>query len=169
MKTISFTLVEKQMRKKTFGIISTISTKNFPHSTGVVFGMSPPQSQLFFYILTGKNYAKTNYIRKNPNVAFTIPFPHYYFRFTPASTVTFQGKAGIIPINDLDAINVFKSKRILKMILPTKDDVDELNEDVFIRIRPSGTFFCYGVGYGILDIARNISNVAYSVDLPKNR
>lgn len=35
----SFESVEKEVRKKTFGVLSTIDSKGRPHSTGIIFGV----------------------------------------------------------------------------------------------------------------------------------
>ncbi len=37
----SFEYIENQLRKRHFGILSTISLQNRPHSVGVVYAVSP--------------------------------------------------------------------------------------------------------------------------------
>ena len=44
-KEFTFEFVEKHVRKKSFGILTTIDRKGRPHSTGIVYGVSPPESK----------------------------------------------------------------------------------------------------------------------------
>ncbi len=40
----TFEYVEAAVRKKTFGVLTTIDGEGRPHSTGVLYGVSPPAS-----------------------------------------------------------------------------------------------------------------------------
>jgi len=90
-KEFNFSFVEKQIRKKSFGVLTTINKNGTPHTTGILYGVSPTSSKFALYSLTSKNYKKVRNIKRDPRVSFLIPFPHYYIRFAPSSTVTFQG------------------------------------------------------------------------------
>ena len=119
MKQKNFTseFIEKMIRKKSFGILSTVSPNNWSQSTGVVYGVTDKSEKLKLYIITSKNYKKTQNISKNPHVSFVITFPHYYIRFAPASTVQFQALAKILPMTDKGAIHSFYKKRILRNLI----------------------------------------------------
>jgi nitroimidazol reductase NimA-like FMN-containing flavoprotein (pyridoxamine 5'-phosphate oxidase superfamily) len=99
----SFDSVEKAVRTKTFGVLTTIDAKGRPHSTGIIYGVSPPTSPFALYILVGENYAKVRNIKRNPSVSLVVTFPHYYVRFAPASYAMFRGTAEIVPFSDPDA------------------------------------------------------------------
>jgi len=164
----SFESVEEEVRKKTFGILSTIDSKGRPHSTGIIFGDSPPTSPFALYVLVGENYAKVRNIKRNPSVSLVVTFPHYYIRFAPASYVMFRGKAEIVPITDPDARWAMSQKRIQRMNLETDPEQAGTNV-VFIKIIPEPTVFCYGLGFGLMEMRGNHTNVGYKVNIPENR
>ncbi len=76
-KQIPFESVEKAVRKKTFGVLTTIDSKGRPHSTGIIYAVGPPESQFAFYCITGANYVKVRNIKHNPTVSLVVTFPHY--------------------------------------------------------------------------------------------
>ncbi|MDF1539519.1 MAG: pyridoxamine 5'-phosphate oxidase family protein [Candidatus Thorarchaeota archaeon] len=137
-----FEYIEKQLRKKSFGVISTIDSKGRPHSTGVIYTIAPKPNPFHFYIVTGVEYRKAKYIEANPNVAFMVTFPHYWLRFVPANVVHFQGKADILPFEDSIGRESFMQNRISRMNLNTETD----DEIIFIRIKPSKKLNVYGLG-----------------------
>ena len=46
-----FDFIEKNLRKKTFGILTTITPEGRPHSVGVVYAM-PPDLPFCLYLIT---------------------------------------------------------------------------------------------------------------------
>ena len=164
----TFEFVENAVRKKTFGILTAIDFKERPHSTGIIYGVSPPDSPFTLYILPGDNYAKVRYIRKNPQVSLVVTFPHYWLRFAPASYVMFRGTADILPFNEPDGIWAMSQSRIGRMNLNTDVEAAGTNM-VFIKITPEPTIFCYGLGYGIMEMRSNHANVGYKVIIPDER
>lgn len=162
----SFEYVESQLRKKTFGVLGTVDSKNRPHSTGILYGVAPKEYPFTLYIGTSKKYRKTKNIQNNPGVSFVVTFPHYYLRFAPASVVQFQGKAEILPFDDPVGRAAFQTSRILRMSLDTEIDHSDL---VFIKIIPDSKIFCYGVGIGLMELMRNPHESDYSVFVPEER
>ena len=146
MREFSFDFVEGRIRKKTFGVLTTINRQERPHSTGVLYGISPPESKFSIYVMAGAGYAKVRNVKRNPNVSLVVTFPHYYVRFVPASYVMFRGKAEVVPPDDTDGRWAFNQKRILRM----SQSVDAASEPVFIRLDPEPTVFCFGVGIGTI-------------------
>ncbi len=165
METPSFEFVEEQMRKKDFGFLTVIDSKNRPHTTGILYGLAPKEQPFAVYILTGKNYMKTKYASKNPNVSFAIPFPHYWLRFVPSNTVQFQGTAEILPLTDEIAIETFQSRKMLKMNLES----DYEGEMVFIRITPRKKIWVFGLGYSVMDMRSDHTAGSYTVYVPGDR
>lgn len=149
-------------------VLSTADSKGRPHSTGVLYGISPEPKFLFF-ILTAKNYKKVRNIKENPHVSFVVPFPHYYFRFVPDSTVQIQGIAKIVPFDNPGAQEVFSQKRILKMMLEQSYKLDVKDELVFIKIKPNRKIFCYGLGMGIMELRKNLESGEYTVTIPEDK
>ncbi len=162
----SFDIIEEHVRKKTYGVFTAIDSKSRPHSTGILYGVSPPGSRFVFYILTSDRYAKVRHIRRNPNVSLVVSFPHYYLRFVPANYAMFRGLADVVPFEDEDAQWAFKQKRILRMNLETDPGSHKL---LFIRMSPEPTVFCYGVGFGILQLRSSHETAMYKVTIPEHR
>ena len=63
------------MRKKTFGVLTTIDRRGRPPSTGVLYGVSPPASPFACFVLTLESYVKIRNVRTNPEATLVIPFP----------------------------------------------------------------------------------------------
>jgi len=163
-----FNFIEKQVRKKTFGVISTIDSKGRPHSTGIIYAVGPSESPFALYCVVGSNYAKARNINRNPNVSFVVTYPHYWIRFAPASYVMFRGTAEIVPFDNPDAQWAMNQTRIGRMNLQT--EADNANaEYVFIKINPEPTVFCYGLGHGIMEMRSDHTNMGYKVTIPKER
>ncbi len=165
---ISFSFVEKQVRKKTFGILTTLNKNGTPHTTGILYGVSSPAKEFVLYSLTSKKYKKVRNIKRNPNISFLIPFPHYYIRFAPASTVTFQGIIDFIPVDDLEFLEIFSKKRILRLIVKQiqKGDHDNMT---FLRIKPNAKVLCHGLGINVFKMRKGHAQGGYSVTIPEDR
>ena len=73
--TLSFAEVETEVRKKTFGVLTTIDAEGRPHSTGVLYGVAPPSSPFALFILTGERYVKVRNVRSNPAVSLSSRSP----------------------------------------------------------------------------------------------
>ncbi|RDE13285.1 MAG: hypothetical protein C4K47_06345 [Candidatus Thorarchaeota archaeon] len=165
MRELGFDFVEREIRKKTFGVLTTIDHRERPHSTGVLYGVSRPESGFSIYVMAGAGSAKVRNVRSNPNVSLLVTFPHYYLRFVPASYVMFRGKAKIVMPDDSDGRWAFSQKRILRM----NQSAEATTESVFIGIDPEPTVFCYGVGIGINQLRKHIESGAYKVTIPEER
>ena len=163
-----FDYVEKQVRKKTFGIISTIDSKGRPHSTGIIYAVGSPDSPFALYSIVGEKYAKVRNIKRNPKVSLVVTFPHYWIRFAPASYVMFRGTAEIVPGNDPDGHWAMSQTRIGRMNLQV--EAEEIGMDfVYIKITPEPTVFCYSLGFGLMEARGNPENLGYKVTIPKER
>ncbi len=163
---VSFEVVEREVRKKSFGVLSVVDSKGCPHSTGILFGVSPPQSKFAFYIIVGSRYAKVRHIKRNPNVSLVVTFPHYYIRFAPASYAMFRGFADFVSIDDEEVQWAFRQKRLLRMNI---DTVPEQYEIAVIRIRPEPTVFCYGIGIGLNELRKSHEAGSHKVTIPEHR
>jgi general stress protein 26 len=83
VKRPTFDFIEKQIRKKSFGINSTVTPKGHAHSTGIMYGVSLPEKKFALYSTSSETYKKVRNIKKNPHISFVVPFPHYYLRMIP--------------------------------------------------------------------------------------
>ena len=165
-----FDYVEKQLRKKNFGILTTVTPEGRPHSVGVVYAMAPPGLQFFcLYLITRPVLKKGRNIRDNPNVSFVVPFPHYVFRSIPPRCIQFQGKAELLSIDDPIVVKAFQSSIVLKRSM---EHSLRLGESIFIRIVPDKKIFCFGIGANLLKFLipsqnKNLGN--FYVIVPENR
>ena len=164
-KRFTFESVEKAVRKKSFGVLTTIDSKGRPHSTGIIYAVGSPDKSFALYSIVAKNYAKVRNIKRNPNVSLVVTFPHYWIRFAPASYAMFRGTAEIFPDNDSDGRWAMSQSRIGRMNLQT-DTEEEL---VYIKLTPEPTVFCYGVGIGLMELRRDLESAAYKVTIPEDR
>jgi general stress protein 26 len=162
----AFAFIEAQLRRKTFGVLSTINRAGSLQTTGIIYAVSPPAAPLRLYLLTDRSYLKVRNISRNSEVSFLVPYPHHLFPFVPASCISFPGTAEIVPIEDPEGRQAFTTRRILRMNL---DEAAAIDDPVFIRIRPRRSMHCYGVGIGLLTIARKPAEAAYSVEIPAER
>ena len=160
-----FDQVMREVRKKTFGVFNSVDTKNRPHSTGIIFAVSPPGEELAFYIVTQAKSAKIRNIKSNPNVSLVVTFPHYYLRFIPDSTVMFRGTAEIIALDDEGAQAAFAQKKMTRMNLEVDSDV--LKGSVVIKIRPTKRVYVYGVGIGLNQMRKDPTTARYKVTIPE--
>lgn len=164
----SFDLVERNVRKKTFGVLTTIDSKGRPHSTGIIYAVGSPDSPFALYSLVEVNYAKVRNIKRNSNVSLVVTFPHYWVRFAPASYVMFRGTAEILPSSNSDGRWAMSQTRIGRMNLRTESKLIG-TELVFVKITPEPTVFCFGLGIGIMEIRGDHANAAYKVVIPEER
>jgi hypothetical protein len=162
----SFAFIEAQLRKKTFGVLSTINPKGSLQTTGIIYGISPPETAFRLYLLTDRSYLKTRNISRNPQVSFLVPYPHHFLPFVPASCISFPGTAEIAPADDPEGREAFSAKRMLRMNL---EQVPAMEDPVFLKIRPKPKIHCYGVGIGVMTIARHPAEAAYSLEIPSER
>lgn len=142
-----FDYVEKQLRKKNFGILTTVTPEGRPHSVGVVYAMAPPGSPFCLYLITRPVLKKARNIHDNPNISFLVPFPHYLFRSIPPSCIQFQGNAELLPIANPVVVKAFQRSVVLKRSM---EHSLRLGESIFIRIVPDKKIFCFGIGANLL-------------------
>ncbi|MHA1198082.1 MAG: pyridoxamine 5'-phosphate oxidase family protein [Candidatus Heimdallarchaeaceae archaeon] len=167
-KKITFSFVEQEIRKKTFGILTTLNNDGTPHTSGILYGVSPPETKLELYLVTEKNFRKTKNIERNPAISYIIPFPHHIIRFAPASTVTINGIAQVISIDNKKILEIFQEKRILRLI--TAHLTEEEKEDlVFVKIKPNPKVLCYGLGINVIKLRGSHTTGGYSVIIPNDR
>ncbi|MCE7748789.1 MAG: hypothetical protein GPJ51_10345 [Candidatus Heimdallarchaeota archaeon] len=168
MTKFNFSFVERKIRKKTFGILTTLNSDESPHTTGILYGVSKPDAEFALYLLTSKKYKKIRNIQDNPKISFIIPFPHHHFRFVPSGTITLNGVAKLVPVNTENIIEIFSEKRILKMII-ADIDLEKDEEYVFIKIEPDQKILCYGVGFNILKLRGSHTEGGYFVTIPTEK
>lgn len=143
----TFAYVEKLLRRKNFGVLTTITPKGKPHSIGVVYAVSPSTEPFCIYLITRPVLKKARNIQTNPNISFVVPFPHYVFRIIPPACVQFEGKARLVPIDNPIALKAFQNAIVLRRSMMHSID---LGESTFIRLflTPKSFLLELGQQYG---------------------
>jgi nitroimidazol reductase NimA-like FMN-containing flavoprotein (pyridoxamine 5'-phosphate oxidase superfamily) len=131
--------VRSIFRKKNWLVLSTIDDKNIPHSSVVVY----QSDGYMIYCMTGKNTLKTRNIRANNKVSITIPFRKNFFHKilpAPPAELHFTAEAEIKPFNDEEA------RKIFSKYLKYQENIENQEENIWIKITPSSRIITYGVG-----------------------
>ena len=169
LSPFSFGYVEKELRKKNFGILTTITPQGRPHSAGVVYGLAPVNQPFALYLVSRPVLKKVRNLKNNPNVSFVVPFPRLLFRMIPPACIQFQGKAEIISFSNQIALKAFRGSIVLRRCIQHSIG---LGESIFIKVVPDNKIFCFGVGADIWDFLlpskrENIRNLYVTV--PQDR
>lgn len=166
----AFGVVERTIRRRTFGTLSTLTRRGSPHATGVVYAVSPPSQPLMLYVTTRTTTVKVANVRTEPGVAFVIPVPHRGIPLFPPAAVQFQADATIVGADDTAALHAFEASWFHRRILGTEQHiVTEGANMCFIAIRPRRTLYTYGIGMSALDILRHPRQAISRIDLPAGR
>jgi len=164
---LTFEMVEHELRRKNYGVLSTISRDGRPHSAGVMYAVSARSRPFALYVVTDRRSKKARNIGRNPNISFVVPIRRNP-GFLPPGSVQFQGRAEIVPLTDEAGKEAFNAsivlRRVLKMQLVQKREVS-----TFVRIRPDPIVFTYGVGMTIFRLMKHIEGAASRVEIPTSR
>jgi len=101
-------------------------------------------------------------------VSFLIPFPHYYIRFAPSGTVTFNGEAELVPIDNVEVQTIFSKKRILRLIIKAIS-TPEKESFTFIRLKLNPKVLCHGIGFNVFKLRKGHRHADYTVKIPQKR
>ena len=167
---ISFDDAEKALRQRTFGTLSTLTKRAAPHATGVVYAVSAPDEPLALYVTTRTSTRKVRNLRVHPEVAFVVPVPHRFLPAFPPGAIQFMGTATVVTADDEAAKRAIESSWFLQRILATERRIVAEGGDLcFIRIRPDGMLFTYGMGMSVLDVVRRPRGAIGRVAIPAGR
>jgi nitroimidazol reductase NimA-like FMN-containing flavoprotein (pyridoxamine 5'-phosphate oxidase superfamily) len=151
---LSFERVEKELRKRSFGILSTVSKSGRAQSSGVVYGVSPASAPFAIYLITERYTVKVRNIATNPNVSFLVPLFRGVLSFVPPASIQLHGSAKILETNDETALQTFRGSFLLRMMLDEDSSgvSAEQSDTCFVRIQPDSVVNTYGVGFFSLAI-----------------
>jgi nitroimidazol reductase NimA-like FMN-containing flavoprotein (pyridoxamine 5'-phosphate oxidase superfamily) len=168
---VSFEQVERELRGRNFGILSTVSRKGRAQSAGVHYGVSPPNAPSAIYVMTQSKTVKAQNITANPNVSFIVPLSRRVLSFVPPACIQCQGTARILEATDEVAIQAFKAFYLSRMMLNEASRVDTaaLGEVCFVRIEPDPVINTYGLGFSVWQLREHMANAASKVHVPRER
>lgn len=138
--------VWETVKKELFAVIGMVTAKNEARTVGVVYIVQDQK----LYIGTGVNSWKARHIAANPAVSITIPIakriPLMPWIKIPAATVTFSGKARVLPANEA-------TQPLLKAVFQgLADDPATMSDTCLIEVTPEKEFITYGVGMPLMQM-----------------
>ncbi len=164
---LTFDRVEREIRKRNYGVVCTTAAGGRPHAAGVMYAVSSADRPFALNIVTDKRSKKARNIANRPEVAFVIPAPRIV-GFLPPNSIQFQGTAELLPLADGESRRAFESslvlRRVLRLQLEQKEEVS-----VFVRVHPGRAVFTYGVGLSILQLMKHVEGSSARVDIPGSR
>ena len=163
---VTFRTVETEMRRRNYGILSTVARNGRPHSTSVTYAVSARSRPLALYIVTDRRSKKARNIGRNLNVAFVMPVPRSPASLSPGS-IQFQGTAEIVPVTDETAQKTFNAS-FVRMILKAQF-AQKRELSIFVRIRPDALVFTYGVGATLFRLMKHVEGAFARVEIPAAR
>jgi len=132
--------VWEAIHKELFAVLGMVNKDGESRTVGIVYQVRDEK----FYIGTGLSSWKARHITKNDAVSLTIPVakrvPIAPWVKIPQATITFSGKARVIPAIDAapDLLqSVFRHKA---------DDAEFMRDTCLIEVTPEGDFLTYGIG-----------------------
>ena len=138
--------VWQAIEKEIFAVIGMVTAKNEARTVGVVYIVQDQK----LYIGTGINSWKARHIAANSAVSITVPIakriPIMPWIKIPAATITFSGKARVLPANEA-------AEPILRAAFrDLADDAAQMSESCLIEVTPEKEFITYGVGVSLMQM-----------------
>jgi len=136
------------INKELFAVLGMVTNGLESRTVGIVYIVKDRK----LYIGTSQSSWKARHTSQNPNVSMTIPIakriPVAPWVKIPQATITFSGKAKVIPGTDVQP-------DILKEIFRHKaEDKEFLKNNCVIEVEPVGEFITYGVGIPLIKMAQ---------------
>ena len=165
---MSFDAVVRELRKRDFAVLSTVTEEGRPYSVGVNYGVSLPGTPFGIYLMTRRHLKKARNILENPNVSLVVSMTRRLLWFLPPPSIHFQGKAEILDWKDEVGTRIFESFFMGRQILRKYKEASGRGETriCFVRITPDEEIFTYMVGYPVWEIGRRMESGAAHVKIP---
>jgi general stress protein 26 len=162
---VTFEVVLSHIRKRDFGVLSTVSNERKPHAVGVNYGVSKPSRDFVIYVMTRRHLQKARNIAQNPDVSLVIPLTRRLLWFLPPPTIQLHGRAEIVDWTDEEGTDVFRRFWIGRRILEAYRESYRRGETriCFLKITPDPVVYTYMVGYSIWQLRRRMESGAAKV------
>jgi nitroimidazol reductase NimA-like FMN-containing flavoprotein (pyridoxamine 5'-phosphate oxidase superfamily) len=149
--------IERLLSRNHYCVLATSSRDGRPQSTGAVYC----SRGLDLYIYTDPQSKKARNIRRNPNVAVTVPVWERRPFWVPPRSIQFRGLAEILPAEDTIANQVYEF-RVLFIKVSITD-----TKGCFVHVRPTRRISTYGVGVPRMTMARHPEEADRSTPIPE--
>jgi len=163
---LTFEAILKELRKRSFAVLSTIDEQGGPHAVGVEYGVAPNGDAL--YVMTRKHLKKARNITANPHVAMVVPLTRRLLWFLPPPSIQFQGIAEILERTDEEGLRTFEEFFMGRRILKIYEEFERRGEArvCFLRIVPDSEISTYMVGQSIWEMSRRMEAGIRKVEVP---
>jgi general stress protein 26 len=136
--------VWEEINREVFCVLGMVTPEKESRTVGVVHAVQDRK----LYIGTGTDTWKARHIRNNPAVSITVPIPKRIpllpWIKIPAATITFSGKAEVIPAAEAAA------ELLEKIFRHMAADEAFIRDTCVIEVVPEGDFLTYGIGVPLL-------------------
>lgn len=166
--TVTFDRVVRELRRRDFAVLSTVTPECRPHSVGVVYGVSLPGRPFRLYVMTRRQLRKTRNVVENSNVSLVVPLTRRLLWFVPPPCIQFQGTAEVLDRDDPGGVETFRSFAMGRRILTMYEEMARRGETgvCFLRITPDPTLSTYMVGHSIWEVVRRMETGIERVRVP---
>lgn len=167
--SLTLDAIAKDLRKRDFGVLTTVGEDGRPDSVGVNYGVSLSESPFSIYVMTRRHLKKARNIAVNPSISFIVPLTRRLLWFLPPPTIRFQGQAEILDWRVATGVQVFKSFLMGRQILRKYQEAFDRGETrvCFLRITPDAEVSTYMVGYPVWEISRRMETGSATVPVPE--
>ena len=140
--------VWREIEKRIFAVLGTVNRKGQPRTVGIVYAVKDK----YLFIATSPSTVKAKNVQENPHVSLTVTIdkriPFLGWIKIPPATVTFNGEATLHGQNEIDADIQKKLLGYLKLSNEARANT------VYIKVKPVGHFFTYGLGVSLRTMLR---------------
>lgn len=168
-RRVTFQIVLNELKRRNFGVISTVTKDGRCHSTGITYAVSLIEGPLEIYVMSRRKNRKVRNIMANPNVSVVVPLTRRLLTFLPPPCIQFQGKAEILDWKDEAGVRTFKVSYVNRTILGMYEKLYQRGERgiCFLRITPDKVIFTYGLGYSIWELRQSMGKGLAKVEIPE--
>lgn len=165
---LNFEAVVRELRKRDFAVLSTVSVDGRPHAVGVNYGVSLPGQPFAIYLMTRRHLKKARNIAGNPDVSLVVALTRRFLWFLPPPSINFQGRAEILDWEDAAGTRTFESFFMGRQILKRYRSAHSGGETriCFVRIKPDEQISTYMVGYPVWEISKRMESGGAKVGIP---
>jgi len=161
-------MVIRELRKRTFGVLSTVGPDGRSHSVGIEYGVFTGAGAFEIYVMTRRQLKKARDIVGNPNVSFVVPLTRRLLWFLPPPCIQFEATAEILDRTDPRGIQTFRTFFMGRRILTMYEELERRGETrtCFLRITPGPVLSTYMVGHSLLELSRRMEVGMEKVEVP---
>ena len=160
----------KALRRRSFGVLSTVGPDGRSHSVGVEYGVFSRGGAFDLYVMTRRQLKKARDIAGDPKVSFVVPLTRRLLWFLPPPCIQFEATAEVLDRNDPRGIETFGTFWMGRRILKMYAELEGRGETgiCFLRISPGSSVSTYMVGHSIWELSRRMEVGMETVRIPSD-